>query len=356
MLTELDCSGDFPEDLYQRLAAAAFLRQGLPSPGADATHPVLRAVVAAETLARYSSPLASMYLVNSVFGGACIALGGTPEQKQEWLGPLMAGRLKVAFAMTEPGAGSDATGITTTAVVEGDEIRINGQKRYTTGAAVADFIITVARTNAEHSRSMGLVLVPRDAAGLTIQPTRKLAGNSLASCDVRYQDVRVPIQLVIGGLAALESGWNVLKFTGALERLAVAATCVGLVEAVVAETRRFAQDRRQFGQPIAQFQAIQHLLVEMATEARIMRLLTYSAASKADRGEMAALEISMAKYYCSEKAQEIMIKGMRIFGGAAYFDSCPMSRRFREAPLALYAGGTIEIQKNTIARLLGLQR
>ena len=196
--------------------------------------------------------------------------------------------------------------------------------------------------------------MPQGATGLDVRPLKKIAGNAFATCEVRYSEVRVAADLLLGGEAGLDRAWDSLMPIGAMERICVAASSLGLAQTIFEEAREHAVTREQFGQPIAKFQSIQHTLVDMATEIEAMRWLTYNAASMADRGEMAFKEVSMAKYYCSEKVNAMAIKGMNILGGRAYLEETPMARYLREGILSLYAGGTTEIQKNLIARFIGL--
>jgi alkylation response protein AidB-like acyl-CoA dehydrogenase len=182
----------------------------------------------------------------------------------------------------------------------------------------------------------------------------KIAGNAFASCEVRYQGVRVAAADILGGPPALHRGWELLMRTAFAERLCVAASCLGLAQAVYQEARGHALRREQFGQPIVGFQAIQHALVEMAVEIEALRWLTYHAAWRAARGEDCTIEAGMAKLYGAEEINLLVLKAMKILGGKAYLTSSPLQRHQREALLSYYAGGTAEIQKNLLGRLLGL--
>ncbi len=182
----------------------------------------------------------------------------------------------------------------------------------------------------------------------------KIAGNAFASCEVRYQGVRVTAADILGGPPALNRGWELLMRTAFAERLCVAASCLGLAQAVYQEARGHALRREQFGQPIVGFQAIQHALVDMATEIEALRWLTYHAAWRAARGEDCTADAAMAKLYGAEEINLLVLKAMKILGGKAYLTSSPLQRHQREALLSFYAGGTAEIQKNLLGRLLGL--
>jgi alkylation response protein AidB-like acyl-CoA dehydrogenase len=213
--------------------------------------------------------------------------------------------------------------------------------------------LVVARSSGDDKRAVSLFLVPGGAEGLRVEPLRRVSGNVHASCRVTMRDVRVGPEQLLGGTEWLGKAWPVMRFSGALERIVVAATAAGLAEAIVDRACSFAKERRQFGQPIASFQSLQHLLVEMRTAQIGMRLFVEHALRMLAAGEPEQAA-SMAKYHCAEQLQEIVAKGMRIMGGRAFFSFEQMSRYYCEAPFSLYAGGTVEIQKSLIARSMGI--
>jgi alkylation response protein AidB-like acyl-CoA dehydrogenase len=352
----LDRTTEFPAPLYSALAESGLLRVAIPAPLDGEGGDLFDVVLIAEELAKHSGTAVNLYLVNAIFAGLLLMLAGSDEQRRTLLPQLGAGLCKLAFALTEPGAGSDAAAIATTAVADGEAFLIQGTKLYTTGANVADFILTVARTRPEEKASRGttIFLVPGGAPGLEIDPMDKIAGNAFASCEVRYQGVRVTAEHILGGPQALNRGWEFLMRSAFAERLCVAASCLGLAQSVYQEARGFALQREQFGQPIVGFQAIQHALVDMATEIEALRWLTYHAAWRAARGEDCTVEVGMAKIYGAEQLNLLVLKAMKILGGKAYLMSSPLQRYQREALLSYYAGGTAEVQKNLLGRLLGL--
>lgn len=315
-----------------------------------------QAATVIETIASQSGALASIYMVNAVVAGACMALAGTPAQKADLLPRLRRGELRVGFALTEPEAGSDAANLTTTAVADGaGGFRLSGEKIYATGASTADVLLIVARINGLPGKRMfSIFLVPSGTPGLTVAPLDMLASGAHASCRVRMASVHVATEAVLGGVPRLGTAWEVLRLTGSYERLTVAAVALGLASAIVERALAFARQRRQFGQPIATFQAIQHALVEMKTTETAMRLFVENALATLEDGGDATQAICMAKYFCAEQLQWLAQTGMRILGGRAYFAFEDMARYYREAPFSLYAGGTVEIQKMLIARTLGL--
>jgi alkylation response protein AidB-like acyl-CoA dehydrogenase len=343
------------DGIMAEIVAHGLTGLGLLTSGRNNAGDFQRIAVATETLAAYSGAVASIYAVNVVFGGGCLALIGNSEQKARLLPEVKAGKCQLAFALTEPEAGSDSGSIKTVATKAPGGFRLNGEKIFTTGAAVADYIFVVARNEAlgTEARQVSAFIVKRNTAGLTVEPLTKMAENLHASCHIVLRDVLVPEDMVLGGIERMDARAG-LRVLGTLERFVVAASNVGLARAITERAVEFAKARHQFGKPIAAFQSIQHSLVEMRTTVRAMSLMSAHAASLLENGVDATEQVCMAKYYCAEQLQNVVASGMRILGGRAYFATEAMERYYREAPLALYAGGTVEIQKNLIARLMGL--
>ena len=343
-----DAEPAFPAALHRALGAAGVLGYGLPAPyGAGGG--LLDLVLINETLAEHAPHAVSPCFVNQVCG-ALLTVGGNKAQKEELLPQLAAGSLTMAFALTEPQAGSDAAAIALQATPESGHYRLSGEKLYATGCWDADYIITAARTTAEGKASRGssLIMVPREATGLTLSRLNKIGGRDHASCHLRYAQVQVEAGLRIG---AENGAWPLLLVGAGVERICVAATCIGAVSAALRDVVAFLQQREQFGQPIADFQAIRHTLADLATRHEAMRWLCYRAAWLAQRsGPAAAGAVSMAKLQATEEAGAILLEIMKLHGGLAYLAEHPAPRRLIETMLAFYAGGTAQIQRELIAR------
>jgi alkylation response protein AidB-like acyl-CoA dehydrogenase len=341
---------------------AAFARKGLldldflePTSSSVPARDLRRVATILACLAERSGTLASIYMVNAILAPAVIGIEGTVEQKQRLLPKIRAGILQLAFALTEPEAGSDAGSLSTTATPAKGGFVLRGEKLYTTGAETADWVIVVARAAEMSSkRAFGLFLVPRNAPGLSIRPLAKLSADLHASCHLILEDVHVADDDVLGGRDRFGAVWSTLRLTGMYERLVVAALACGLGRAIVRRALEFAKSRRQFCQAIASYQAIQHTLVEMRTLETAMYLFVENALLALETSGDATQEVCTAKYFCAEQLQNISSLGMRVMGGRSYFEFENMSRYYREAPFCLYAGGTIEIQKMLIARTMGL--
>jgi alkylation response protein AidB-like acyl-CoA dehydrogenase len=351
---ELDRTAEFPHELYRKMAEYGLF--GIPFPeeyggiGGD----ILDVVLAAEQVSRYSNTAVNMFLVPVVFGGMMVYQCGDEAQKADLLPRLVTGEVRFAFALTEPGAGSDPRSITTAADRDGDGFAITGTKYWTTGATVADYILVVALTDRDVDPGMGMTvfLVPRESNGLTVTPIPKLAGGAYPSCEVVLDAVKVSERDVVGGPGCVNGGWMQLLTTADLERICVAASCVGGAQAVLDMSVAFAKEREQFGRPVFKFQAMQHRLADMATRVDAMRWMTVHAAWMKAAGRDCFKEICMAKLFCSESLGDVVRSGMQAMGGRGYAMEYDMQRYLRESYLAFYAGGTAEIQKSVIARFL----
>lgn len=356
MAQRLAADDRFPTKLYEAIADAGLLRISLPKAIGGDGGGLLDTVLITEELARASATLVNIYVVNAVFSGALIVLAGTDEQRADLLPALGAGSLRFAFALTEPGAGSDAAAIATVARRDDEGWLLSGEKCFATGAQDANWILTVARSDLDSkpSRGTSVFLVPVPADGLLITPMDKITGNAFASCTVHLDNVRLPHDAVLGGEEGTHNAWAALRVTGGMERVCVAASALGLARAVHEDALAHCRKREQFGQPIGKFQAVQHCLADMATSIEAMQWLTYAAAWKADKGEDAGKEMSMAKVYAAETLNRLVLEGLGLLGGQGFLASTPMARYQREALLSLYAGGTSQIQKNLIARYLQL--
>lgn len=333
------------------------LEFGFSDPASSGPQPgdMARACEIMRVLAARSGTIASIYMLSGLLAPICVSCAGSTDQKRELLSRAASGTLQMAFALTEPEAGSDAAAIGMRATPLGHGAwRLDGDKTYITGASSADLILTVAKTSHNNPQSFGLFLVPRGTNGLSIEPLGKIAGNSYPSCRMRYDRVEVSANAALGGVEAIETAWPILRKTGTLERLIVCAMACGLAEAATARATEFVRERRQFGQLLKDFQAIQHTIVEMSTLTKAIALFVRNAIQDFESGGDATQSISMAKYFASEQLQAVVQMAVRVMGGRAFFDFEPVSRFYREAPFCLFAGGTVEIQKMLIARTLSL--
>jgi len=289
-------------------------------------------------------------------GLACKMIGkwGTDEQKARYLPGLASGERRTCIALTEPDAGSDLQSVKTRAVRDGDEYILNGTKTWITNARFADPMPVLCKTDPllePRHRGMSVLLVDAGTPGFTVlRDIGKLGYKGPESCEVVFEDCRVPAANLLGG----EEGRGMVQVLGALEvgRINVAARAVGVAQASYEHALAYSQQRQAFGQPIAGFQAVQHKLADMATEIQAARLLTWWAAWQADRRDRADTETGMAKLFASELALRASLDAMRIHGGYGYSTEFEVERFYRDAPLMAIGEGTSDILRGVIARSL----
>lgn len=292
-------------------------------------------------------------------GCASVALFGSPELKARYLSPAAKGKNPdgsfsrlAALALTEPGAGSDLKGgVTTRAELRGDQWLLNGTKMWCTNACIADFIVTLVRTDpSKGSHSLSMILVPVDCEGLHIGAAEKKMGvKGSPTNEVTYQDVHVPADHLVGGLGEGLSQTLTVLDGG---RISIGAISVGLAQAALEEAVQYAIQRKAFDQPIAAFQAIQWMLADAATEIQAARLMIFYAAWLKSQGKPFSKEASMAKLFATEMAERVCRNAIQILGSYGYSQEYPVERLYRDARLMTIGEGTSEIQRLVIARKL----
>ncbi|MCW5891752.1 MAG: acyl-CoA dehydrogenase family protein [bacterium] len=276
---------------------------------------------------------------------------GTAEQQQRWLPAMARGEHRAALCLTEAHAGSDTQQIRTVARRDGDHYVVNGSKMFITNARTATLYSTVCKTDPTASpphKGISLLCAER-GPGLTVsRDIDKLGYKGIETCEVIFEDHRVPVANLIGG----EEGRGLQTVLSGLEvgRINIAARAVGVARAAFEAAIKYSQQRTTFGKPICEHQAIQLKLAEMATKIEAATLLVRNAAAMKDRGERCDLEAGMAKYFASETCQEVSLEAMRILGGYGYTKEFPVERFYRDAPLMIIGEGTNEIQRLVIAK------
>jgi alkylation response protein AidB-like acyl-CoA dehydrogenase len=281
-----------------------------------------------------------------------IARVGTPEQKDRWLPRMATGEVRTGIALTEPDAGSDLQGIKTRAVREGDAYVVRGTKTWITNARHAGVLPVLVKTDANAEpkhHGMSVLLIEMDSPGVTVsKDLGKLGYKGTESSEVVLDDVRVPVANLLGGV----EGQGFKHVASGLEtgRINIAARAVGIAQEALEQALSYARERTAFGKPIADFQAIQLKLADMATEVQAARLLTWWAAARTDAGRRTDMEAGMAKLFASEVAIKASLESMRIHGGYGYSTELDIERLYRDAPLMAIGEGTNDIQRLVIAR------
>jgi alkylation response protein AidB-like acyl-CoA dehydrogenase len=284
-----------------------------------------------------------------------ILIGGSEAQKQAWLPRSARGEVKGAFCLTEPNAGSDASAIESRAVRDGDDYVLNGEKVFISGGTVADFVVAFAKTDhVEGPRAIAGFIVPTDSPGFSVARTdRKMGVKGVPTANIVFDNVRVPREHLIGEEEG--RGFNQAMLTLNTCRPVVGARGVGLAEGALSYALEYARQRQAFGKPIAELQAIQFMLADMAIEIEAARLLVYQGAWLVDQGkyqrEQAAL-LSVAKAYATEVAVRVSSNAIQVLGAQGYMMDHPLERHYRDARQLMIVEGTSQIQRVVIARAL----
>ncbi|MGE0828796.1 MAG: acyl-CoA dehydrogenase family protein [Hyphomonadaceae bacterium] len=301
-------------------------------------------------LGRCSPAFRSAFGTNVGIGSQGLVMFGSEAQKTKWLPGIASGVIVTSFALTEPEAGSDSGAVRTQARREGDDYVLNGVKRYITNANRAGLFTVMARTDPDVKGGAGVsaFLVPRDAPGISVgKPEKKMGQQGAHICDVNFDDVRVPAENRLGEEG---DGFKVAMRVLDRGRLHIAGICCGVAERLIEDCVKYASERKQFGQPIANFQLIQAMLADMRAESYAARVMTLDAAQKRDAGENVTMEASCAKLFASEMVGRAADRAVQIFGGAGYTADHGIERLYRDVRIFRIYEGTSEIQRLVIAR------
>lgn len=346
---KLDLEGEFDWDIFHKMAKYGFTGIKIPKEYGGSGSDYLTYCLMIEELARVDCVLSVYANTSNSLGGGPLVLAGTEEQKQKYLPAIAKGEKIMVFALTEPGAGSDAGGTTTTAVQDGDDFILNGRKTFISGAPVADWCLVFAKTDptAKGSRGISMFVVDMKLPGVSCGAhENKMGINGYPTSDVILEDVRVSKDCLVG---PLHKGFSIAMKTLDGGRLGMAAQAVGVAQACLDESIKYAKERKQFGQRIADFQGISFMIADMATEIAAARELVYNAAALKDANMDATVACSMAKYFAAEAANRCAYKAVQIHGGYGYIKEYKVERLYRDARIASIYEGTSQIQQVVIA-------
>ncbi len=354
LLRKHDKEGTFPYELYDAWVEAGLLSLPFPEEYGGLGGNAIDLSIVSYEISRVSTDLGMAY-GGSVFCGLNVLRKGTPEQKNYWLPKLLSGELRFSISMSEPDAGSDVGNIKTFARKEGDKYIVNGQKLWQTGAGLKNNILNCyVRTNrdAHYREGLSLLLIDINTPGVECRKLDMLGRRSVGTYEVFLTDVEVPADRVIGGE---NKGWDCLMGGLQIERAVSSAGNCGGAQAVVDLAAKYAQERVQFGQPIGSFQAIAHMVADMATEVDAATMLMWRAAWLVSTRQDALREITMAKLFSSETYVKVADMGVQIMGGYGLNAEYDMQRYYRDARSSTIAAGTSQTQRNLIAGLMGLK-
>ncbi|MDQ0381041.1 acyl-CoA dehydrogenase family protein [Amycolatopsis thermophila] len=349
---ELEHANTYPEELIEAMKRMGIFGLAIPEPWGEAavSAPCYSAVT--EELARGWMSLAGAMGGHTVVAKLLVTYG-TREQQDRYLPRMATGSLRATMALTEPGGGSDLQALRTRARRDGESYVVNGSKTWITNARRSDLVALLCKTDPEADpphKGISVLLVEKGPGFSVSRDLPKLGYKGVESCELSFDDVRVPASAVLGGV----EGQGFAQMMRGLEigRIQVASRALGVGRAALEDSLRYAQQRETFGKPIWQHQSIGNYLADMATKLEAARQLVHHAARRYDSGERADLECGMAKLFASETAMEIALDAVRIHGGYGYSTEFDVERYFRDAPLMIVGEGTNEIQRNVIARQL----
>lgn len=351
---EWDRAHTWPREAFRELAAMGVCGLTVPEEYGGQGQDILAAVAVIEELARVGPFLAGPFIHCAFYGGMNIAENGSPAQKAELLPRLARGELLFAYGLSEPDVGGDLASVKTRARIEGDTVVVTGTKRWCTGADWADYIYCLVNSDPDAPRrnALSFLLIPARAAGITVAPIEHVNLRYTASCDVHFDEVRLPLDAIVGGPDRWCQGWNMLAGRALdVEKLEVAACTFGVAQAAVEEAWDYAQQRVQFGKPICAHQAIRHKLVTARTRLEACRLMLYHAAALAHEGRPCAVETSMAKLFVADTGVDIALACQQVMGAYALSDEYDMDRNVRDLLGMPIVGGSSDMQKNNLAAL-----
>ena len=351
---EYDEHSTHPADVIAKAHELGLLNAHVPAEYGGFELSVFDGMLIGEELAWGCSGMATSLAANTL-GSAPVLIAGTDEQKRRFVAPLVDEPILCSFALTEPNAGSDVSGIQTTAVRRGDEYVLNGSKMFITNAGHAAWLVVFASTDkSRRHRGLSAFVVPADLDGVVVERhLDKMGQRATDTSAIAFQDVRVPAENLLGEEG---DGFKIAMKTLDFTRPGTAAGAVGVAQAAYEYAVAYAKERVQFGQPIAMNQGVNFLIADMATEIEAARLLVWQAAWLHDQGKRATLQSSYAKRFAADTAMKVTTDAVQIFGGYGYMKEYPVEKLMRDAKLFQIYEGTSQIQRLVIAREIFLPR
>jgi acyl-CoA dehydrogenase len=342
-----------PREAYEALAKHGWFGLVFPQEYGGSGGSAIELAILLEEAGRHFEELAMWLFRTLTYGGYAVMLHGNRQQKEALIPKVIRGELSFCFGLTEPHAGSDAAALTTRATRSGEGYAINGQKVFTSGMDLSDYCLLVTRTSSDGGKQQGITnfLVDTKLPGIEIRKIDTLGQRAIGTTQVFYNDVSVPASAVLGDV---DKGWEAVDAYLWYERLCLSAARTGAAAAAFEYALDYAKNRKQFDRPIGQFQAISHKLADMKVMLDISRMLVYRFAWLMANGKATRHDAAVVKLHSSETYKTIADLGMQILGGYGYCMEYPMQRFFRDSRLATIGAGTSEIQRNIIARGLGL--
>jgi butyryl-CoA dehydrogenase len=348
---EADETSKFPVDNVKKLAELGFMGMGVEEKWGGAGLSSVAYVLAMEEISRACASTGVIMSVNNSLVCDPLQKFANDAQKEKYLKPLAQGDKLGAYCLTEPEAGSDAQNLTTSAIRDGDHYVVNGTKNFITNGQVADVYLVYCKTDPEAGhRGISALIIDGDAEGLTKGNKENTMGiRASSTCSLFFENVKVPVENLMGEEG---QGFKIALNTLDGGRIGIAAQALGIAQASIDEATKYAKERKTFGKPIADLQAIQWLIADSVTDLEAARLLTYRAAAKKDTGERCTVEAAMAKLAAGRAAVTVSDRCLQVHGGYGYVKEYPVERFYRDAKITEIYEGTSEIQRLVIARNL----
>ncbi|QOY37269.1 acyl-CoA dehydrogenase [Anaerobacillus isosaccharinicus] len=351
MVAEMEETDRFPKEIIKQMGDLGLLGIPISEEYGGSDMDFTSYIIAIHELSKVSATVGVILSVHTSVGTNPILYFGTEEQKQKYVPKLATGEYLGAFAITEPGAGSDAASIRTSAVKDGDHYVINGSKIFITNAGEADTYIVSAKTDPSAGvKGISVFIVEKDTPGFSVgKKEHKMGLHGSNTCELIFEDVRVPVSNLLGEEG---EGFKILMSNLDVGRIGIAAQSLGIAEAALESAIGYAKERQQFGKPIGMQQGLGFKLADMATKVEAAKLLVYRAAALRQKGLPCGQEASMAKLFASRAAMEVATEAIQVFGGYGYTKDYPVERYFRDAKICEIYEGTSEIQRIVISKHL----
>ncbi len=348
---DVDEHARYPQEAHDALVASDFHAAHVPEEYGGAGADALASAIIVEEIARVDVSASLIPAVNKL-GSLPVQLAGSEELKQKYLGALARAEGSFSYCLTEPDAGSDAANQQTTAVLDGDEWVINGTKRWISNAGVSEFYTVLAQTDPDlGSKGITAFVVEKSDLGISFgAPEKKLGVKGSPTCEVYLEDVRIPADRIIGEVG---EGFSIAMRTLDHSRIAIAAQAVGVAQGALDYALGYAQERQQFGRPIADFQGLQFMLADMGMKIEAARQLVYAAAGRSERNEPDLTFFgAAAKCFASDTAMQVTVDAVQVLGGYGYSREYPVERMLRDAKITQIYEGTNQVQRIVMARQL----
>ncbi len=348
---EIDQNDEVPQRIYDMMADMGFFGLKIPEEYGGSGLDTRSYVCVMEEICKKSITCSLVMSSCNSLSTAPILLAGTEEQKRKYIPGIASGKEFMAFGLTEPGAGSDAGSLTTRAVEDGDSYILNGRKTFITGAPFAKNTVIFAKTSPDKGvKGITSFIVDMSLPGVSLgKHEEKMGLRGVATSDIVLEDVRVPKECILG---EVDRGFITAMKTLSIGRIGVSCQGLGVAQGAMDEAVKFIKERKQFGKYLSEFQGLQFMIADMEAKLNAARLLTYNAAYEMDMGKDVTKAASMAKYYATEMALEIVSKALQMHGGYGYIKEYPIERMYRDARVLTIFEGTSQVQQMVISGIV----